>query len=471
MASTTTKIHQTAMRILAEVGVRICHPEVLSRFQDHGLRVSRDRVFFTENQVMDWTAKAPATFTLHARNPSYDMVIGGENTECAPGYGCPTIIAADGSRREACLSDYQAFAKLVHQSPEFNINGGILAQPTDVSADHSHLAMLYTALTCSDKCLMGVPGHKPQIQAAMDMLAIVFGGMESFTAKPHVLTMISTISPLVIDAMALDSILVCARHNQPMMISPAPAAGSTGPIELAGNVALATAEALTGIVVAQLVRPGVPVIFGLQSNGADMRTANISIGSPVYALQAGYCAQLARHYHLPSRAGGATTDAPAVTVQSGYESMLSLFSGFENHINLMVHSAGILDRYAAMSYEQFMVDLEMIRMVRFYRQGIAAHTEEDLGFEVIRQVGPGGQFLTHRDTIKKCRTHAWIPAFGSGRTQNRPAEQILSDIRARCDQALADYRRPAMAPATLHDLDRFLSDQGMDPVILHGNWP
>ncbi len=468
MDSATTKIHHTAMRILAEFGVRIGHPEVLALFQDHGIRVSGDRVFFTENQVMDWVGMAPAEFTLHARNPRYNMVIGGERTECAPGYGCPAIIAADGTRRRARLADYQAFAKLVHQSAEFNINGGILAQPTDVDAAHSHLAMLYTAARCSDKCLMGVPGHAAEIETAMGMLAILFGGMASFTEKPHVLTMISTISPLVIDGMALDSILVCARHNQPLMISPAPTAGSTGPIELAGNVALGTAEALAGIAVAQMVKPGVPVLFGLQCNGADLRTANISIGSPVYALLAGHCARLARHYGLPSRAGGATTDAPALTVQSGYESMFSLFSGFENRINLMVHCAGILDRYAGMSYEQFMVDIELIRMARFYRQGIAATTDDDLGFEVIRDVGPGGQFLTHPDTLRKCRTHSWIPAFGSGRApaHEKPGDKLLAEIQARCDKMLAGYRRPALAPEIQHDLDAFLTDRGMDPGTL-----
>lgn len=469
MDRTLQKIHATAVRILSEIGIRLMHPEVLDLLRQHGIRVEGDRAFFTEDQVMRWVQKAPSEFTLHARNPRHDMTIGGDHAECAPGYGCPTIIAADGSRRDALLKDYLTFAKLVHQSPEFNINGGILVQPNDVDAATSHLVMLYAGLLASDKCLMGVPGHADAIGATMSLLSLLFGGETAFAAKPRVLTMISTISPLVIDAMALDSVLVCARHNQPMIISPAPAAGTTGPVDLAGNVALAAAEALACIAVAQMAREGVPVIFGLQSYGADLRTGNISIGSPAYALQAGCCAGLARRYGLPSRAGGATTDAPAVTVQSGYESMLAISTAFENRINLMVHSAGILDRFAGMSYEQFMVDVELIRMVRFYRRGITLETEADLAFDVIRAVGPGGQFLTQVDTMKKCRTHAWLPAFTGirARESKSPGDQLLSDIRARMDKTLADYQPPLLDAAIVKELDRFLvQEAGVTPQTL-----
>jgi len=107
-------------------------------------------------------------------------------------------------------------------------------------------------------------------------------------------------------------------------MSPGPAAGTTGPIDLAGTMALATAEALACIAIAQMIRPGVPVLFGLQCFGADLKTANISIGSPAYALMAKHTAELARYLNLPSRCGGSTTDALCVSPQSGYEGMLSM---------------------------------------------------------------------------------------------------------------------------------------------------
>ena len=463
------KIHAAAVRILKEVGIRLPHPEVLEILRQQGMRISGDRVFFEETQIMDWVQKAPAEFTLYARNPRHDMVIGGGHAGCAPGFGWPTTLGAGGARREGLGKGYFPFSKLVHQSPGFKINGGILVQPNDVDPATSHLVMLYAAVLASDKCLMGVPGHAAQINATMEMLALLYGGMDAFTARPRVLTMISTISPLLIDEMALDSVLACARHNQPMIISPAPAAGTTGPIDLAGNVALATAEALACITVAQMVREGVPVVFGLQSYGADLRTGDISIGSPAYALQAGCCARLARHYGLPSRAGGATTDARSVNVQSGYESMLAISTAFENRINLMVHSAGILDRFAGMSYEQFMVDLELIRMVRFYRRGIVIESDADLAVDLIGKVGPGGQFLTQMDTMKKCRTHSWVPAFSGNPSGEKkpPGDQVLGEIRRRMNDTLETYQQPPLPDDALREIDRFLTGQaGVAPETL-----
>ncbi len=458
------------MRILGEVGVRFLHPEILEYLRQNNVQVSEDLAFFTKEQILAHVAKAPAAFTLHARNPKYDMVIGGAHHECAVGYGCPTIINAAGDRRDAVLEDCLTFTRLVQQSDLFNINGGILAQPADVPPDRSHLVMLYAALALSDKCLMGIPGPAGHIQETMEMLAIAFGGRKNFTARPHVLTMISTISPLVVDQMALDSILSCCAHNQPMIISPAPAAGTTGPIGLAGNVALAAAEALATIAVIQMIRPGTPVIFGLQSYGADLRTGNIAIGSPAYAIQAGYCAALARRYGLPSRCGGATTDACAVTAQSGYESMMSMLTSFQNGINLMVHSAGILDSFAGISYEQFFVDLEIIKRIKYYQNGIRIETDADLGFDLIQSVGPGGEFLTTADTVQKCRTHSFLPDIGDRNTA--PGESVnakfLSSIEKRMTSALDAYHRPAFDPALQTEIEHYLVDTaGVDRFIIN----
>lgn len=381
------RIHDTSLRILREIGIKLYHPEVLEIVRQKGIEVSGATAFFRPDRVMEWVNKAPPEFTLHARNPKYNVVIGGNRIECAPGYGCSAVIEADGHRRNAILKDYVNFAKLVHQSSHFNINGGILAQPCDIDPEKSHLVMLYAAAILSDKCILGVPGSGKKPQQVMDMMAIVFGGKRAFMEKPRVLTLINPISPLQFDETGLQSMLVAARHHQPLIISPAPAAGMTGPVSMAGNVALGTAEALAGIAICQMIVEGTPVIFGPQGNGTDFRNGSISIGSPMYAIQLGTFARLARMYGLPSRGGGTANDAKYVSVQSGYESMLSMLASFQNGINLIIHSAGILDSFAGMSYEQFVVDLEIISMVKLYHKGMEVD-EEKLSFHVIKEVGP-----------------------------------------------------------------------------------
>ncbi len=461
------KIHELALRILQEVGVKLFHAEIRERLLEKGIAVAGDTAFFTPEQIAHWVSHAPQQFTLHARNPHYDVTIGGENCECVAGYGCASVIEGDGSRRDTLLNDYVTLAKLVHQSDHFNINGGILAQPADIPAEQSHLVMLYAAMLYSDKCLLGIPGSAGQMQAIMDMGAILFGGKENFAAKPHILTMISTISPLQLDDIALSSIKIAAQHGQPLILSPAPATGTTGPVDMASNLALATAEALAGIVIAQVVNPGNPVIFGLQCYGADLQSGNISIGSPAYALQARYTAALARMYELPSRCGGCATDAKDVSPQSGYESMLSMFTACQNRVNLIVHSAGILDSFSGISYEQFIMDLEIISMIKFYLGNIAV-TEETLNYDLIQSIGPGGQFLTSMDTLRKCRTHCWNPEISlrSVKPGTSPHDQFMANIINQKRKMLDAYEQPEMDPIVSAELAQFLRDKGIGSSVL-----
>jgi trimethylamine--corrinoid protein Co-methyltransferase len=282
------KIHETALKILQDIGINLLHPEVLDIVKQKGVKVSGKRAFFQPEQVMHWVRKAPHTFTLYARNPKYNTMIGGDNVQCSPGYGCAQIIMADGQRRDAQLGDYIAFAKLSHQCEDFNLNGGILAQPCDVPANKSHLIMLYAAILHSDKCLIGIPGSGEKMQEIMDMMAPLCGGEETLIQKPRILIPISILSPLQIDEMGLQSMLVAARHGQAMIISPGPAAGTTGPMSLAGNLALANAETLAGVVIAQMISEGTPVLFGLQASITDLKTGRLLIGSPAFALQGTY---------------------------------------------------------------------------------------------------------------------------------------------------------------------------------------
>ena len=444
-------------------------PEACRILKENGISLDGNTAFFAPEQVKYWLSKAPKAFTLHAPNPDYDTTIGGDEVNHVSGYGCSSVMDIDGSCRHASLSDYITFAKLVHQAPQFKINGGILAQPTDVPAELSHLIMLYAAMVHSDKALMGMPGSLDQMEELMALATLRFGGEERLKSRPQLLTMISVMSPLLIDEMGINSILVAARYNQPVIISPAPAAGTTGPIELAGNLALATAEALATLCFTQMVNPGTPVIFGLQCYGANLTTANISIGSPAYALQAKYTAALARHYKIPSRCGGATTDAAGHSCQSGYEAMLSLFTARQNRVNLMVHSAGILDSFSTISYAQFLSDLEMMEMIATYEEDVDFSDEIlESSLALIKEVGPGGEFLTSRETMSKCRTRSWNPSVGvrhvmPGSTYEETENKRLNE---RLNGMLSAHKKPELDPQILSAMDAFMREHGVDETTL-----
>ncbi len=432
------------------------------------IRISGNRAFFTPEQIKEWLAKAPAEFTLEARNPEHTVQIGGDNIACCAGYGCATMINRDGTRRDGTLDDYIQFVKLAHQSPDLHLNGGILIQPLDVPIEASYLAMLYATLRFSDKCPILTPGSEKEQTHLMELMSIAWGGKKAFMESYKTFTFISTISPLKIDRMALDSMVVAARYGQPILISPAPAAGTTGPINLAGNLALAAAEALAGVAIAQILSPGLPVVAGMNCVGADLRTGNVSIGSPAVALQLGYSGALLKRYGIPSRGGGALTDAKTVSAQSGYEGMLNLKASFDHKIHLVSHSAGILDSFSGMSVDKFIMDLEMLEMVKYAQNNIEIESDADLSFDTIRQAKDTGQFLTTLETLSRCRTHSWSPRIGvrGARDKTIYDTALIKNIDDTLLTMLAEYRQPFLPPGTIAEMEAYLRQNGLDEQTL-----
>ena len=468
MKAELEKIHDTSMAILETVGIRLHHPEIVTLLKQNGIRVEDDRVFFTRNQVMELVHKAPSRFTLYARNPRYDMVIGknanqAEKSQYVGGYGCPAIIEATGTRRPALLDDYIRFVKLVQQSPLFNINGGILVQPSDLPPEWTHMLMVYATMIHSDKCIMGQTGSAQEVNRIMEMAAIVFGGRQQIEEKPRVLTLINTLSPLQMDRHSLDTLKVHAEYGQPVVICSGIMNGTTAPITPAGAIAQGNAETLAGIAVAQMIRPGTPVVMAINMTPVDMRTGGVDIASPAYALAIKYCAGLSRIYNLPCRCGGTNTSAKGLTAQSGYESMMNMFVSLQEGVDLIIHSAGILDGWAAMSYEKFMMDLEIIRMIEYYFKGVSL-TENDLALDAIRQVGPGGQFLTHPHTMKNCRKDAWISNItvsGQGKQGVSPVQSMTEKIISQAEEMLSGYHPPELDDDVRSRLDSYLESNGI----------
>ncbi|ATW28303.1 trimethylamine methyltransferase [Candidatus Formimonas warabiya] len=459
------------MEILAETGVKFYHPEVLDLLQSKGIKVVGETAFFKEDQVMDWISKAPSLFKIYARNPKYDMLIGQDRVEyvsCNSGF--PWIADFEGTRRKAVLQDYFTFVKLVNQTPFFNMNGGVMVTPSDLTYHPIYPIMLVIALTHSDKCMFGGLGGAKESEMIMDILQIVFGRNEELVNKPRIVTIISPLSPLQFDRTMLDTLLIYARFGQPMIIAPAVMAGTTGPVTLAGSIALSNAESLAGVVVSQMVREGTPVIYGSASSASDLKTASFSIGSPESALCAAYCARLAKSYGLPCRGGGTLNDAKSVSVQAGYEGMMVMLVAAQEKINFILHSAGALDSYGAMSFEKYIVDLEIVGMVDRFVQGVKMD-HKYLALDVIKQVGPGGEFLSHPHTMEFCRKELWGPDISSrGPIKGKePNEYLKENINKKKLQMLESYSVPKFPAEVKLRLLRYLVNSGADPEIINCN--
>lgn len=464
-------IHEASMTILEKVGVKFHSSSIIDLLESKGINVSGDTAFFTREQILNWVSKAPGKFMIQARNDKFNMLIGGDHSEyISSNSGFPFIADANGNTRLAKFDDYLKFLKLVHETPFFKVNGGVMVTPADLTPSELYPLMLYATLIHSDKCIFGGLGGSEETNLTMDMLGLVFGGKEKLQEAPRVVTIISPLSPLQFDQRMLDTMEIYAQNRQPVIFAPAIMAGSTGPVTLAGTIALANAECLAGIAVAQMVNEGTPVIYGTASSGIDMRTGGFTIGTPESALCVAFCARLARAYGLPSRGGGTLNDAKSVSVQAGYESMMVMLTARQEKINFILHSAGSLDTYRSMSFEKYIVDLEIIGMVERYVKGLRID-EESLAVDVIKQVGPGGEFLTHEHTFQLFRKELWAPEISLRGVVigEDPNEKLLTNIRKKSDDMLQRYKRPEFPEHIRNQISSLLRDRGFNVNLIDQN--
>ncbi|MDR2301524.1 MAG: trimethylamine methyltransferase family protein [Deltaproteobacteria bacterium] len=492
------KIHSASMEILSKTGIKLYSIEAVAYFAERGVKIDGLTVYPTEDFIMDTISTAPKTFTVFSRRPrpkapkpdsfaqtakpkdsqeqvpkppleplpELDMIFDGRRSYFAPAYGCSTITEKNGQTRPSTLEDYVKIAKLVHQSPHFMVNGGILVQPTDVDPELAALAMTFASLIATDKCLLLVPTNGEIFIELMYLMALSCGGELEFAKYPRTFTLISTLSPLVIGQDAFDCLNVAASSGQALIIAPGPMAGASGPITLAGNLAVANAECLTAIALSQMVKPGTPVFYGVDATVSDLRVGLVSVGNPGFSAMTMYSKLMASYYGLPSRCGGAVTDALELSSQSGLESMMNLMVCLESGVDLIPHSAGVLASRATFGYEKFMSDLEMISMLDYAKKPLAVN-DDTLALETIMDVGHEGVFFNQKHTLKNARDYPFYPRVAPlGQVRTRPlSERILANADKAMEKSLSTYQPPEMDKTVRNELRMLLVSRKVDTEL------
>lgn len=467
-ATDLEKIHQASMRIISENGFNFHCSETIELLKRNGVKVDGKTAWFTPGQVMEWVAKAPAEFTVYARNPKWDMTIGGDSINCAPAFGSAFIKEADGTMREGTMADYVKLVKLFHQCDSFKINGGILVQPGDIDTHYAmSMELLATALH-SDKCFLSAAGGLEESENQMEMLRILFGGDKALKEKTRIVAVMNVNSPMQFDKTQLDTLRTFVQNGQAVGINDGIAAGNSGPITFAGAIALGNAEVLVGIATAQMMQEGAKVLYGLPAaQAADMKTGGTAIGSPETSIGTRYGARLAKAYGLPCRSCGSPTDAKSVYgAQNGYEAAFLMFNNFEAHSNLIVHAAGVMDSYMTTSFEKCIIDFEIIRMCERYMRGIDL-TDEGFALDIIKGTGPGGLFLTNPHTFKNCRKELFSPELGFRGADVPEAEKAYMErVQKKLNTMIESYVQPELPQSTVKELTGYLTSKGYEcPVF------
>jgi trimethylamine--corrinoid protein Co-methyltransferase len=349
-------LHQSAMRILEETGFAVDSDEALGALADCGAQVERNRARFPAAMVESRIAMAPRRWIFKARNPARDVEIGVDSLLVSPGYGSPSIADKEGGRHQATMRDFETFASLAGNSERIDITGGLLVEPLDVAPALRPLETTLSLIERSDKPFLGSAAGTEGARESLELARIVFGGLQD---KAAVMGLININSPLRLDARMAGALLEYSKARQPILLTPGILMGVTAPVTAAGAAAQALAELLACVVLAQTISPGAPLMIGTGGFGSDLRTGGPGFGRPENALGTLMGAQIARRLGLPFRCSGAVTGSRLADIRSGYERMMTALSAWAGGAHICLQGAGTLDSINSMSYEQFVIDLEI----------------------------------------------------------------------------------------------------------------
>jgi trimethylamine--corrinoid protein Co-methyltransferase len=439
------KIETTADRILAEIGIEFRDdPVALEHWRKAGARIDGLRVTFEPGMLREILKSAPARFTQHARNPAKSVEIGGRNVVFAPAYGSPFVMDLDNGRRYGTIEDFRNFIKLAQSSPWLHHSGGTICEPVDVPVNKRHLDMVYSHIRYSDRPFMGSVTAEERAEDSVDMARLVFGN-EFVDQNCVILGNVNVNSPLVWDGTMTLALRAYARANQAAVIVPFILGGAMGPVTNAGAIAQSLAETMAGCALTQLERKGAPVIFGNFLSSMALRSGSPTFGTPEPAVGSLVIGQLARRLNLPLRCSGNFTTSKLPDAQAMTEGTMSMLAAAQCGGNFILHSAGFLDGLLSMSYEKFVLDLDLCGALHTYLKGVQVD-DNQLALDAFREVGPGSHFFGCAHTMANYETAFW----DSDMADNEPFEKweaagsVDAATRAnrRWKKMLAEYAQP-----------------------------
>jgi trimethylamine--corrinoid protein Co-methyltransferase len=445
-------------RIVSEIGVQFAKPEAVELFRQAGQKVDGETVFLDPDFVLDQVAKAPREFDVQARNPANTVRIGGDQMVFSGVYGSPFVREGD-VRRDASMEDFRRLTRLAQLFPELDSAGGVICEPNDAPLDSRHLDMIYALQTLTDKFYMGNVVSGPNAADTIRMTEILFGGRESIEATPATISLINCNSPLRWDDRMLDAQFEYSAANQPVVMTPFLLMGAMSPVTIPAALVQQLAEALSGIALTQLVRPGCPVIFGSFLSNIDMQSGSPSFGTPESAIGLLCTGQLARHFGLPFRTGGGLNSSQTADAQAAYEALMTLLPTFLAGTNFVMHAAGWLEGGLVSCYEKFIIDVELLRMLRVEFTPLEID-EASLAFGAHEEVGHGGHFLGAQHTMERFRECFYRPLLSSTSNYERWLRMGGKDTAARAGEIYAkkleEYEQPPLDDAIRAELEDYV---------------
>lgn len=454
-------MHQTALRILQELGVKVLLPEARKIYAQGGARVDEDSqmVYIGQDMVEAALASAPKSINCMAGARERDIAMELGCLTFQPGAGCPNATDLERGRRPGSGRDFRELTQLTHHFDVFQMVSP-LVEPQDIPTNLRHYFTVEAQLTLTDKFPFFFSRGTPQAVDSFEMLRD-FRGLsdDAFQANPHCYTIINTNSPRTLDIPMAQGLIDFARHGQMPIVTPFTLMGAMAPITVAGAITLSHAEVLASITLNQLARPGAPVCYGTFTSNVDMKSGAPALGTPTHFQASLAAGQLARLVGLPWRsAAGSASNIN--DVQAANENQMGLWGCLMAGASVIIHSAGWLESGLTVSYEKLITDVEVLNMIAELCAGNTAGVDE-IGFETaISEVDPSGHFFATSQTMARYDTAFYEPVVHDYANFGTWTERGAADANTRATAVwkdiLAADKRPDIDDAKAEALRAFI---------------
>jgi trimethylamine--corrinoid protein Co-methyltransferase len=397
---------------------------------------------------------------LHARNPANNLQIGGDAVAFCSVASAPNVFDRDGGRRPGNRKDYQNLLRLGQSLDSVHLWGGYPVEPADIHASVRHLDALYDMLTLSDKAIHAYSLGAERNLDAIELVRIARGIDDAtLDREPSLFTIINSNSPLRLDIPMMEGIIRMAKRNQPIVLTPFTLAGAMAPVTIAGAIVEQNAEALAGLVFTQSVNPGAPFVYGAFTSNVDMKSGAPAFGTPEQMKSAIIGGQLARRYRVPYRSSN-TCAANTIDAQAAYESVFSLWGAIMGGGNLIMHAAGWMEGGLHAGFEKMVIDADLLGMLTEFMRPLS-FSDDDLAFDAMKEVGPGGHFFGCEHTQSRYRNAFFAPMISDWRNyetwQEAGSPTAYDKANRLYKEKLASYTPPAIDDSIKADLDAFVA--------------
>lgn len=449
------RIHQATLEVLERTGVQVTHPRAREIYHGAGARVDGKRVRVPAWLVEDAIRKAPARIVLGNRNGERKVFLEADKSYFGPSLDCVDYLDPQTDERRRFVSDdCRITATLADALPNFTWVMTI-GMAEDVPADIADRVIARQVFQNTVKPLVFCCKDANSVKDIYAMALAVAGSPERFQQAPTIVHYSEPISPLLYYDPAVEKILFCAERGIPLINFPAPQGGSTAPVTFAGEIIQASAESLSGLVLAQLTRPGAPFIYGAFATVMDMRSTVFSYGAPEISVMVGALAQMAQHYRLPFFGTAGASDAKVPDAQAGAEAAFSCLASAAAGANLVHDAASWLD-HGSLASPGFMVLVnEVLSMVNRFMEGVTVN-DETLALDMIDRIGPGGHYLKEDHTLNHYKEVMYSNLFDRSiynTWKERGAKDFAQRLRERTAKLLKHEPEPLPA-AVVTEFDR-----------------